>query len=127
MTIEEKEKIDISYDLFASSEGYEIATGVFGAIDAERAVEELMKWIVPALVETLEKYPSGIFSLIINASETEHSGGLLCYPSNTKLPIEIKCGRCGIELGTLNMYNAKLKCPECKLTHVVFEEVEEDE
>lgn len=120
--IEEKEKISIMYDLFGTNQEHEIATGVFGAVDAKSAVEELMEWVVPALIESLEEYPSGIFSLVINASETSHSGGLLCL-SDTEFPVEVKCGRCGIELGTLSRYKAELKCPECDLTHVIFEEV----
>ncbi len=125
MTIEEKDKIDITYHLFACNEEGELATGTFGAATPKYAVEEVMRLIVPTLIEALEEYPSRMISLIIDATKAVYAGGLLIYPYETKLPVEIKCGRCGIELGTINMYNAKLKCPECELTHVVFEEVNE--
>ncbi len=121
MNIEERPKLDITYHLFACNEEGEVATGTFPAVDAKGAVEELMKWVVPALVNVLEEYPSSMISLIIDASESTHSGGVLILPSCMEPPQEILCGRCKIYLGTLGAYSAELKCPKCDLVHVVYQ------
>ncbi len=123
MSIEDREKIDITYHLFACNSIGEVATGTFGAMDAKSAVEELMKWVIPALIAELEEYPSNMVSLIIDASETEHSGGMLIHPSHMELPLKITCGRRGCEtkLGSLGIYGAELKCPKCDLVHVIYE------
>ncbi len=126
MSIEERPKIDITYHLFACNSIGEVATGTFPAVDAKSAIEEVMEYVVPELIRGLEEWPAGIFSLIIDASEAEHAGGLLIYSSDRLLPIGVICNRCNMRLGVLDNYGAELKCPKCGLVHVIYEEKEPD-